>query len=61
MAARNLQFVEMIINMFKSRMPFVPVNLPIPLALENSCVQFGDCVACGMSIMQSIVIGVYML
>ena len=61
MAIGHLRFVETIINMFKSRMSFVPVRPLVHLASKNSCVQFGDCVACGMSIMQHVVIGVYML
>lgn len=60
-ATANLQFVETIINMFKSRMPLLPVRPPVHLASDKSCAQFGDCVACGMSIMQPVVTGVYML
>ncbi|MCO5584017.1 hypothetical protein L7F22_037936 [Adiantum nelumboides] len=57
----HLQFVETIINLFKSRMPILPVWLHVHLGSDNSCVQLGDCVACGMSIMQIVVISVYML
>ncbi|MCO5604950.1 hypothetical protein L7F22_059125 [Adiantum nelumboides] len=60
-AIRHLQFVETIINLFKSRMPILPVRSPVHLGSDNSCVQLGDCVACGMSIMQTVVTGVYML
>ncbi|MCO5603062.1 hypothetical protein L7F22_057206 [Adiantum nelumboides] len=51
----------MIINLFKSIMPILPVKLPVHLGSDNSSVQLGDCVACGMSIMQIVVTGVYML
>ncbi|MCO5594387.1 hypothetical protein L7F22_048417 [Adiantum nelumboides] len=57
----HLQFVEMIINLFKSRMHILLVRSPVHLGSDNSCVQFGDCVVCGMSIMQTVVTGVYML
>ncbi|MCO5552626.1 hypothetical protein L7F22_006141 [Adiantum nelumboides] len=60
-ATGHFQFVETIINLFKSRMPFLPVKALVHLESNNSCVQLGDCVACGMSIMQTIVINVYML
>ncbi|MCO5556007.1 hypothetical protein L7F22_009551 [Adiantum nelumboides] len=60
-ATWHLQFVETIINLFKSRMPILPVRPPVHLGSNNSYVQLGDCVACGMSIMQTIVTGVYML
>ena len=60
-ATGHLQFVETIINMFKSRMPFIPVRPPAHLSSENICAQFDVCVACGMSIMQPVVTGVYML
>ncbi|MCO5605791.1 hypothetical protein L7F22_059975 [Adiantum nelumboides] len=39
----------------------VLIRPPVHLGSENSCVLLGDCVACGMSIMQTIVTGVYML
>ncbi|MCO5556722.1 hypothetical protein L7F22_010273 [Adiantum nelumboides] len=34
---------------------------PVHLGSDNSCVQLGECVACGMSIMQTVVTDVYML
>ncbi|MCO5579639.1 hypothetical protein L7F22_033496 [Adiantum nelumboides] len=57
----HLRFVEMIIILFKPRMPILPVRPPVHLKSDNSCVQLGDCVACGMFIMQTVVTGVYML
>ncbi|MCO5599071.1 hypothetical protein L7F22_053170 [Adiantum nelumboides] len=57
-ATGHLQFVETIINLFKSR---IPVKPPVHLGWDNSCVQLCDCVACGMFIMQTVVTGVYML
>ncbi|MCO5564528.1 hypothetical protein L7F22_018189 [Adiantum nelumboides] len=59
--AGHLQFVETIINLFKSRMPILLVRPPVHLGSDNSCVRLGDCVACGMSIMQTVVTDVYML
>ena len=47
-ATRYLRFVEMIINLFKSRMPILPVRPPVHLGSDNSCAQLGDCVACGI-------------
>ncbi|MCO5591794.1 hypothetical protein L7F22_045786 [Adiantum nelumboides] len=38
-ATGNLEFLETIINLFKSRMPILPVRLPVHLGLDNSCVQ----------------------
>ncbi|MCO5550989.1 hypothetical protein L7F22_004484 [Adiantum nelumboides] len=60
-AIGHLRFAKMIINLFKSRMPIHPVRSPVHLGSDNSCVQLGDCVACGMSIMQTVVTNVYML
>ncbi|MCO5613292.1 hypothetical protein L7F22_067568 [Adiantum nelumboides] len=60
-ATAHLRFVEMIINLFKSRMPILPVRPPVHLGSDNSCVQLGDCVACGMSIMLIVITSVYML
>ncbi|MCO5578127.1 hypothetical protein L7F22_031965 [Adiantum nelumboides] len=60
-ATRRLQFVETIIKLFKSRMPILFVTPPVHLGSDNSCVQLGDCVACGMFIMQTVVTDVYML
>ncbi|MCO5562041.1 hypothetical protein L7F22_015667 [Adiantum nelumboides] len=64
-ATGHLQFVETIINLFKSRIPILPIRPPVHLGLDNSCVQLGvqlgDCVACGISIMHTIVTDVYML
>ncbi|MCO5577884.1 hypothetical protein L7F22_031719 [Adiantum nelumboides] len=60
-ATRHFRFVETIINLFKSRMPILPVKPSAHLGSDNSCVQLGNCVACGMSLMQTVVIGVYML
>ncbi|MCO5595883.1 hypothetical protein L7F22_049934 [Adiantum nelumboides] len=60
-ATGHLRLVETIINLFKSRMPILSVMLPVHLGSDNSCVQLGDCVACGMFIMRTVVTGVYML
>lgn len=60
-ATGHLRFVETIINLFKSRMPILPVRPPVHLGSDMVCAQLGDCVACGMSIMQTVVTGVYML